>query len=849
MARISVSPYLSYRPDNPQKIAVLHQIKDPLHPFNVISDYNVMHWPKMANRYTNNDTAFQPLSYVEAENNTVAQQALKLDGACNYTMLCKDIGTAVTGSVGYTIDMVLSCSNQTENHNIGPGTGKGYKTTIFHLKANVTIDTIGDAELYFQYDATNKITYLCYAVYNSSTIVRKWNVGTSIDSTGTGAKTHIAVVVDSNNGPRLFINGKLQTVASAGVNAGGIWHCNAGNYSCLVIGGHYSYTASSYEDRISCLFAGCIQNFRIRGGLIWTANFTVPTVVFTDTDTPNAYDYVLVPFNGSLKELVSGRYMTGPLSVNSTTTYCATGGKYSTRIEQMTRQGYFINANGGLYDDNFTVEMILYEFPNSAEHFHTDNQYLFYIGPAGTETTGGEISIRRKASGTSAYDWFVFTCGNKSKEVKITNKAYVRSFKMCLAEGQRLYLYVDNTDEGFIDQVQLLHGNAHCYVGFRPGLWNSGMDAYLCEFKFITGVAKYQLKSAPLTSNFRYESHLWMRMQNDALYAVDLDPGYSANLLTATGCNTGIKIKVPLTNGSLHDYWIPTEQIPVTNLGTCDTAGATALKMVPSVSGVSALKAGQKITVKFVNANTAANANFAIANLEHKPIYINNVAVTASDITAGQTYKFVYDLTNARWNGTVCNFGQCTTAKATAAKTVTIAGITKLTKNMTILVQFTADDTAENATLNVNDLGAKPVYYQGAPITAAAFAAKTYEMTYDGTNWNILGSRYFTVCDTAAATQMKIVNFGSVVSLADERLIFVKFTNANTKAKATLAIGSNGKPIYYGLNAVAKTAIKEGATVEMEYDGLQWNIISLDDLRVTDKNNKLCRVMPCIVVK
>ena len=96
---------------------------------------------------------------------------------------------------------------------------------------------------------------------------------------------------------------------------------------------------------------------------------------------------------------------------------------------------------------------------------------------------------------------------------------------------------------------------------------------------------------------------------------------------------------------------------------------------------------------------------------------------------------------------------------------------------------------------------------------------------------------------------MKIVNFGSVVSLADERLIFVKFTNANTKAKATLAIGSNGKPIYYGLNAVAKTAIKEGATVEMEYDGLQWNIISLDDLRVTDKNNKLCRVMPCIVVK
>lgn len=84
-------------------------------------------------------------------------------------------------------------------------------------------------------------------------------------------------------------------------------------------------------------------------------------------------------------------------------------------------------------------------------------------------------------------------------------------------------------------------------------------------------------------------------------------------------------------------------------------------------------------------------------------------------------------------------YGSCSTAAATAAKTVTVDNF-NLDTGARIAVKFTVTNTASSPTLNVNSTGAKAIYYRGAAISAGKLAAKhIYEFVYDGTNWELMG--------------------------------------------------------------------------------------------------------------
>lgn len=85
------------------------------------------------------------------------------------------------------------------------------------------------------------------------------------------------------------------------------------------------------------------------------------------------------------------------------------------------------------------------------------------------------------------------------------------------------------------------------------------------------------------------------------------------------------------------------------------------------------------------------------------------------------------------------SYGTCSTAAATAAKTVSCAGVGLVT-GAEITVRFTVTNTAANPTLNVNGTGAKAVYYRGASIPASYLAAnRTYIFRYNGTQWDLVG--------------------------------------------------------------------------------------------------------------
>lgn len=107
-------------------------------------------------------------------------------------------------------------------------------------------------------------------------------------------------------------------------------------------------------------------------------------------------------------------------------------------------------------------------------------------------------------------------------------------------------------------------------------------------------------------------------------------------------------------------------------------------------------------------------------------------------------------------------YGTCSTAAATAAKVVTLAtnGAWTLKVGAIIAVKFTATNTAANPTLNVNNTGAKPVYYNTAVLTDAnlsyaGYASRVHIYAYDGTNYVYLGhsvDNNSTYSDMKAAT-------------------------------------------------------------------------------------------------
>ena len=83
-------------------------------------------------------------------------------------------------------------------------------------------------------------------------------------------------------------------------------------------------------------------------------------------------------------------------------------------------------------------------------------------------------------------------------------------------------------------------------------------------------------------------------------------------------------------------------------------------------------------------------------------------------------------------------YGTCSTAAATAAKTVSISNFILL-KNAIVSVFFNLDVSVDNATLNVNGTGAVPIFLHNAALKAGVITSRTVAvMQYDGTNWNII---------------------------------------------------------------------------------------------------------------
>lgn len=84
-------------------------------------------------------------------------------------------------------------------------------------------------------------------------------------------------------------------------------------------------------------------------------------------------------------------------------------------------------------------------------------------------------------------------------------------------------------------------------------------------------------------------------------------------------------------------------------------------------------------------------------------------------------------------------YGVCQTATATNAKTVAITDYA-LTKNGIVSIKF-ENAVYGGATLNINNEGAKPLYYRGSPIVSGTINdGDTVTFVYDGSKYQFISS-------------------------------------------------------------------------------------------------------------
>lgn len=151
------------------------------------------------------------------------------------------------------------------------------------------------------------------------------------------------------------------------------------------------------------------------------------------------------------------------------------------------------------------------------------------------------------------------------------------------------------------------------------------------------------------------------------------------------------------------------------------------------------------------------------------------------------------------------NYGTCSTAASTVAKTVSCTGFT-LATGSEITVKFIYANTAANPTLNVNSTGTKAIYYNGSAITSGLLVAKgTYTFRYNGTQWDLVGSAGSSGKDYAD----KAIYVDNVVSMGriENPTIGYKSFAFGTKVDAS---GSNTFSVGYETSATGIYSFAEG---------------------------------------
>ena len=201
-----------------------------------------------------------------------------------------------------------------------------------------------------------------------------------------------------------------------------------------------------------------------------------------------------------------------------------------------------------------------------------------------------------------------------------------------------------------------------------------------------------------------------------------------------------------------------------TNQFTYTGSTAKSLNITPSSIGAAAASHGTHVTygndAPKANGTASAGSASSVSRSDHVHPLQANVPGNAGSATRLVTPRLIDGVS---FNGTanITHYGSCSTAAGTGVKTVSCAGFV-LTTGAKITVKFTVTNTAANPTLNVNNTGAKAIYYRGATIPTGYLAAnRTFTFVYNGAQYELIGD--ISTGGTASSANRVPVPVGTVL--------------------------------------------------------------------------------------
>ena len=199
---------------------------------------------------------------------------------------------------------------------------------------------------------------------------------------------------------------------------------------------------------------------------------------------------------------------------------------------------------------------------------------------------------------------------------------------------------------------------------------------------------------------------------------------------------------------------------------------------------------------------TGAISGLIDTNLTSSRALISNTSgkISASSVTStqlgylnGVTSSIQTQLNTIKSN---CIYrGVCSTSAGTAAKTVSVDGDFTLTAGVFVAIRFEQMNAASNPTLNVNNTGAKAIFYRGAAWKTSQDPARQYDtilMTYDGTQWMI-----------SALLEPNKVNFSNASSTLRAKNFNL---DTSTSSNGTITRTSGIQDLYFDSDILSTTS-------------------------------------------
>lgn len=202
------------------------------------------------------------------------------------------------------------------------------------------------------------------------------------------------------------------------------------------------------------------------------------------------------------------------------------------------------------------------------------------------------------------------------------------------------------------------------------------------------------------------------------------------------------------------------------------------------------------------NTITGGATTITSSNLTASRVLVSNSSgkVAVSSITSaelgylnGVTSSIQTQLNTIKAN---CIYrGVCSTSASTAAKTVSVDGNFTLTAGVFVAIRFEQMNAASNPTLNVNNTGAKAIFYRGAAWKTSQDPARQYDtilMTYDGTQWMI-----------SALLEPNKVNFSNASSTLRAKNFNL---DTSTSSNGTITRTSGIQDLYFDSDILSTTS-------------------------------------------